>query len=268
MKSLFQIIKDNVTNFYLIIRLSLFELKSSNSNHYLGIFWEVLNPLILISIYWFVFGYGIRGGEKVGGVSFLPWLISGITVWFFISQALLQGSKSIYSRIKIIAKMNFPMSVIPSYVIMSLFYQHLILVGIAMIILAFSGYLPSLYFLQLPYFIVANMLLLLSISLITSTLSTIIRDVQMVVQAVVRVLLYLTPILWTTEKLPEVINNALKINPVYYIIEGYRSALLGTNWYFIENPLYTLYFWGLIFLLLLIGSTLHMKFRQRFVDFL
>src|SRR4051794_35512610 len=111
MRSIYQVIKDNVSNFYLIIRLSLFELKISNNNHYLGMLWEVINPMILISIYWFVFGYGIRGGRHVNGVEYLPWLLAGITVWFFISQSLIQGSKSIYSRIKVIAKMNFPMSV-------------------------------------------------------------------------------------------------------------------------------------------------------------
>lgn len=65
MKSLFQIVKDHINHFYLIIRLSLFELKSNNNNHYLGMLWEVLNPLILIGIYWFVFGYGIREGSML-----------------------------------------------------------------------------------------------------------------------------------------------------------------------------------------------------------
>jgi teichoic acid transport system permease protein len=268
MRSLLQIMKDHIRNFYLIIRLSIFELKSSSSNHYLGMLWEVINPMILISIYWFVFGFGIRGGEKVEGIAYLPWLLSGITVWFFISQALPQGSKSIYSRIKVIAKMNFPMSIIPSYVITSRFYQHLILMGITMIILSLYGYVPSLYSLQLPYFMVASFALLISISLITSTLATVIRDVQMVVQAVVRVLLYLTPILWTTDKLSNSIILLLKINPIYYIIEGYRSSLLGLNWYFIENPLYTLYFWFIVFIFMLIGSMLHLRFSKRFVDLL
>jgi teichoic acid transport system permease protein len=268
MKSLFQIVKDHINNFYLIIRLSLFELKSNNNNHYLGMLWEVLNPLILIGIYWFVFGYGIRGGRHVDGIAYLPWMLSGITVWFFISQSLLQGSKSIYTRINIISKMNFPMSVIPSYVITSLFYQHLILMVIAMVILSFYGYLPTLYILQLPYMMFANFALLIGVSLVTSTLATIIRDVQMVVQAAVRVLLYLTPILWTPDKLPISIGKLLMANPIYYIVEGYRSSLLGTNWYFLENIQYTIYFWVLVLFLLLMGSGLHVKFGKRFVDYL
>jgi teichoic acid transport system permease protein len=268
MKSLFQIIKENISNFYLIIRLSLFEVKSSNSNNYLGVFWEVLNPTILICIYWFVFGFGIRGGRSVDGVAYLPWLLSGICVWFFISQVMLQGSKSIYSRISIISKMNFPMSVIPTYVIVSKFYFHVILVGIVMVILAIYGYLPSIYYLQIPYFLIANLLFLISISLITSTLATIIRDIQMVVQAIVRALLYITPILWSTEKLPDSVVTILKLNPIFYIVEGYRYTLLGENWYLLVHAKYTLYFWCLVFSMLLLGSILHVKFRNRFVDYL
>ena len=160
------------------------------------------------------------------------------------------------------------MSVVPAYVITSKLYHHVVLLGIIMIILSLYGHTPTIYSLQLPYFMFANILLLFSISLIHSTLSTIIRDVQMVVQAIVRVSLYITPILWSNEGMPATIIKLLKLNPFYYIIEGYRSALLGTNWYFIENDLYTYYFLGLVFILLLIGSNLHMKFKKSFVDYL
>ena len=268
MKSAKMIITEQIKNFHLIIRLSLYELKSNNNSNYLGMLWEIINPMIQIGIYWFVFGYGIRGGEGIDGVEFLPWMLSGITVWFFVSQAIIQGSRSIFSRIRIISKMNFPMSVIPTYVITSKFHLHLILVGVIMIILSFYGYFINIYILQLPYFMFATFALLFSISLITSTLATIVRDVQMIVQAVVRMLLYLTPILWTIERLPDFIQIFMKINPFYYIVEGYRSALLGTDWFLIEHIEYTLYFWILVSVLFLFGSILHVKFRRHFVDYL
>jgi teichoic acid transport system permease protein len=268
MNSILQVIKENISYFYLIIRLSLFELKSSNNSNYLGVLWEIINPMILIAIYWFVFGFGIRGGKPIDGIEYLPWMLSGISVWFFISQVLTQGSKSIYSRMSIISKMNFPMSVIPTYVIASKFYFHVALAGIVMIILAFFGYFPTVYFFQICYFMFANLILLISISLVTSTLSTIIRDVQMIVQSTVRVLMYVTPILWSTENLPASVNTILKLNPLYYIVEGYRSSLLGTSWYFIEHGKYTIYFWCLVLVLFSLGSIIHVKFRKHFVDYL
>jgi teichoic acid transport system permease protein len=265
MKSLFTVLKEQISSMYLIGRLSLFELKSANNNNYLGMLWELINPTIQLAIYWFVFGFGIRGGEDVNGIPFVYWLLSGMSVWFFVNQSLLEGSKSIYTRINFISKMSFPMSVIPTYVIMSKFYSHLMLVGLITILLQFTGFIITPYFIQLPYFMFGTLMLLLSVSLITSTLATIVRDVQMVVTSIVRMLLYLTPLLWVPTGF---IKKLMMFNPFYFLVEGYRASLLGTSWYMIENVELTLYFWGLVLLLLMIGSALHVKFRNHFVDYM
>ncbi|WP_409290555.1 ABC transporter permease [Peribacillus sp. SCS-37] len=270
MISMFKVIKEQISCFYLIRRLSMFELKSANSNHYLGMLWEIINPMIQIAIYWFVFGLGIHkarpGNDLVQGVPFIYWLISGIVVWFFINPAVLEASKSIYTRINFISKMSFPMSVIPSYVIMSKFYQHLMLVGVITVILQFTEFKFTVYFLSLPYYMFALLVFLVALSLITSTLATIVRDVQMVVQSIIRVLLYLTPLLWAPYDFKY--NYLLELNPFYYIVEGYRSAMLGQGWYFLEHLQYTGYFWVITLVLLAIGSALHVKFRNHFVDYL
>jgi len=275
MRSFFRILKEQISSFYLIRRLSFYELKSQNNNHYLGILWEIINPLIQIAVYFFVFGLGIRNGAKVeGGVPFFSWLIAGISVWFFINQAILQGSKSIYTRIRMVSKMSFPMSVIPTYVIFSKFYSHLMLLVVIIIILYFNGFPIAISIIQLPYYMFATLILILAISLITSTLSTIVRDVQMVVQSIMRIMLYLTPILWNLSesdfiKEHYVIRLIMKLNPFNYIVEGYRSALLGhPSWFFIQHLKYTGYFWLLVLILFMIGSAIHVKFRDRFVDFL
>ncbi|HEX7063880.1 MAG TPA: ABC transporter permease [Bacillales bacterium] len=271
MNAMFTIVREQFKNFYLIRRLSMFEVKSDNSNNYLGILWEVIKPMILIGIYWVVFGFGIRGRDEVNGIEYLPWLLAGIVVWFFFHSALDNGSKAIYKRVKMISKMNFPMSAIPTYVILSKFYSHLMLLAIILIILQFFGFTVSLYLLQLPYYIFATLALLVSVCLLTSTLTTVVRDIQMFISSTMRMLLYLSPILWTPETnkdLPEFVGTIMKLNPLYYIVEGYRSSLLGTSWYFAEHAQYTMYFWLVVLLFLVFGSMLHMKFRTRFVEFI
>lgn len=113
----------------------------------------------------------------------------------------------------------------------------------------------------------ATVMLVFSFSLITSTLSTIVRDVQLVVQSLMRMLLYLTPILWTPEKLPLALQKIMQLNPLCYIVEGYRNAFLGTGWFY-EDIKHALYFWGIVFVMLLIGTAIHVKFRKHFVDYL
>ncbi|KML41327.1 MULTISPECIES: ABC transporter permease [Cytobacillus] len=269
MKSAIKVLKEQIESFYLVRRLSLYELKSQNNNNYLGLFWEILNPGIQIAIYWFVFGFIIRGGrEAANGVPFFPWLLSGIILWFFIQPSIVQGSKSIYSRIRMISKMSFPLSVIPTYVIFSKLYPHIFLLGFTIVVLQFMGFPVSIYYLQLPYFLFATVALLVSISLVTSTLATIVRDVQMVVQSLMRMLLYLTPILWVSMSLPGPIKTIMKLNPLYYLVEGYRAALLGQEWYIITEYQLTIYFWAVVIFLYILGSSIHVKFRRHFVDFL
>jgi len=272
MKAAINIIKEQINNFYLIRRLSLYELKSNNKNNYLGMAWEIINPGIQILIYWFVFG-SIRQRpdlEVAPGmdVPFILWLICGFILWVFFYQSTIQGSKSIYTRLRMLSKMNFPMSVIPNIVIFSQFYIHMALLLIALIIFQLSGYFISIYFIQLVYFIFATFCLVFSFSLITSTLSTIIRDVHMFLNSTLRMLLYLSPILWQMTILDEKIQFILKLNPLYYLIEGYRAAFFGVDWYFVVHWKYTLYFWGIVIILFFIGASLHMKFRKHFIDYL
>ncbi|WP_205137084.1 ABC transporter permease [Virgibacillus halotolerans] len=273
MKSAIKVIKEQIDHFYLIRRLSLYELKSQNRNNYLGMAWEIINPSIQILIYWFVFDT-IRHRDPIhlGGmeVPFFAWLLAGFFLWIFFFQSTIQGSKSIYSRLRMLSKMNFPMSVIPNYVIFSKFYIHLFMLIISIIIFQFMGYFASVYYLQFIYFIFAAFCLIFSISLITSTLSTIIRDVHMFISSTLRMLLYLSGVLWPITMLSDIpiLMNLMKLNPLFYLIEGYRSAFFGLDWYFIEHWQYTLYFWALVIVLFLFGSMLHVKFRRHFIDYL
>lgn len=262
-----KVLKEHVDNIYMVGRLARYETKSQYSNHYLGIVWEFLNPLFQIAVYWFVFGIGLRSGNDVDGVPFLPWMIVGISLWFFVSKAFVQGSNSIYARLNLVSKMNFPMSIIPSYVMLTFFIEHafiLLIIGVVLI-----GYdIPfSIYILQLPYYLVATFLLSYAFALLFSTFSTLARDFQSLLQSMVRMLFYVTPILWPLTTMPEVIRPILQLNPINYVIEGYRNTFFYHHWFW-EHPGYMLYFWSFVAIILLIAAALHVKFRDSFTDYL
>jgi teichoic acid transport system permease protein len=267
-----RVLREHFSSLYMIFRLSIFEVKSEHSNNYLGMLWEILNPLIQIGIYWFVFD-AIRHGKSVkiphGGkeedIQFLWWMLSGIVVWFFFNQSLLLGTKSIYTRIRMMSKMSFPMSVIPTIVIAAKFYQHLFLAAIIFALLQFTPYHASIYLIQLPYYMFGLIVFLVSMTLITSTLAAVVRDMTMIVQSVLRVLIYLTPILWNSNS--PLVTKVFTINPLTYLVEGYRDSLLGSQWFLVVHWKYTIYFWVLTIILFCLGSVLHVKFRDRFIDY-
>lgn len=264
---------------YLIFKLALFDLKSANKNHYLGMLWEVISPAILIMIYWLVFGVGIRhrADVEVGGdiVPFIYWLMTGYMVWMFFSKSASSGAKAIFSKLRVVSKMNFPMSILPNYTIFSKFMVHVVMVGIIIVILQFAGYPINIYYLQMPYFMIATYFFTFSFVLIFSTLSTLVRDIYKLLTSTMRIGIYISPILWDVTEVKDdgtvataVITAIVKLNPLTYLIEGYRASYFGVEWYFITESGTTLYFWTLTLILFVIGSVLHMHFRKYFIDFL
>src|SRR5699024_11283752 len=128
-------------------------------------------------------------------VPFFPCLLAGFFIWIFSYQSIIQGSNSIYTRLRMLSKMNFPMSVIPNFVIFSNFYIHLILLAISIGILNIMGYYVNIYYVQLFYFIFSAFCLLFAISLITCTISPIIRYFHMFLNSSLRMLIYLSVVL-------------------------------------------------------------------------
>lgn len=268
MSSILTLLKEQLNNLSLIFRIGLYETKSQYQMHYLGHIWQFLNPLILIGVYWFVFGLGIRGGSPVGETPFFLWLLSGLVPWLYISPTVSQASNSIHSKIAMVSKMNFPVSVLPTIKMFSNSITFFILLLVTIIITIIYSNFSGLYLIQLPYYLFSMYILIYALTILTSSLATIVRDVQNVVQAIMRIMFFLLPIVWNVETLePESLATLLKLNPFYYIIEGFRHSLIGGEWFF-DDITYTIYFWILTLMILLIGSTVHLKFQNKFVDYL
>ena len=109
MSAIGTVFKEHVKNFYLIQRLAQFQVKIINHSNYLGVAWELINPVMQIMVYWMVFGLGIRSNAPIHGVPFVYWLLVGISMWFFINQGILEGTKAITQKFNQVSKMNFPL---------------------------------------------------------------------------------------------------------------------------------------------------------------
>ena len=262
-----QVLKEQFLHLNLIFRLSLYEEKGKYTMHYFGALWQILNPFIQIGVYWLIFGLGIRKGSPVDGTPFFLWLIIGLVPWLYISRTIIQASNSIFAKVNLVSKMHFPVSVLPTIRIIgnsiSLIPMIIITIGIAF----YYGFFSGAYLFQLIYYLICLYFFLFAITLLLATMTTIIRDVQMMVQSIVRLIMFFLPIVWNVHNFPELFVNILKLNPLFYIIEGFRSSILGGQWFF-EDISYTIYFWSISLLILTVGSFLHIKFRNKFVDYL
>lgn len=265
MNALVTVIREQFQNSSLMLRLSTSEMNSKYRTHYLGMIWLFLNPVLQIALYWFVFGIGIRAGASVGEIPFFLWLLTGIVTWLFVAPAITQGTRSISSKVNVVSKMNFPMSVLPTIAIVNNLVPYMVMLVIVIGIVLYTGHFSGIYFLQLPYYLFGMVVFLYALNLLMATISIIVRDVQLIVQSIIRFSMFLLPVFWTMENLNPSWIAVLKLNPLFYVLEGVRISMIGDTWFF-EDMMYTLYFWSITLFTLWIACKLHVKFRNRFVD--
>lgn len=250
----------------LILQLAKNDFKVKYLGSYLGMFWAFVNPVILILIYWFVFQIGFRS-MPVGDVPFILWLVAGIVPWFFISEAVAVGTNSILDNSYLVKKVVFRVSLLPIIKMLSTLFIHIIFLIIVIILFLVYGYEFNIYYLQVFYFLFSTIILVYGISLITSSLAIFSKDVGQIVSVILQFGFWLTPIFWSFAIVPTNIQFWFKLNPVYYLVEGYRNTLIYKRWFW-EDPLLTIYFWFVTLFILVVGIWLFKKLRPHFSDVL
>ena len=165
---------------------------------------------------------------------------------------------------------EFQISVLPVVKIISAVFVHLFFVLFIIILYCFYGHFPDLYYLQLFYYTGGLCLLILGLSYMTSSVVIFFRDLSQMISIALQIGVWLTPIMWVAEdKLVSYpwLHRLLKLNPVYYVVTGFRDALIYKHWFW-ERPLWTLYFWCFTIGALLLGSTVFRRLRVHFADVL
>ncbi|TDM12399.1 ABC transporter permease [Macrococcus lamae] len=269
MKEIISLFKEQLNHVSLIYKLAIYNMKSQYSNHYLGVFWNFLQPMLQVGLYYVVFGLGLKGSHSdVSHVPFIIHLISGLFPWLFISQSINAGSNAILSQLSLVTKMKFPSSTLLSISFTNSLINLLITTAILFIISLLNGYVSWWHYLQFFYFIIASYFLIFGISLIMSTLVILVRDTKNILQNVMRMAFFITPIFWAIENATPLMHKISALNPFSYLIGIYRTAFIHNQPEFYGNWQDHLYFWSLTMLLLFIGSHVHFKFRSKLVDYL
>lgn len=250
----------------LIWKLSLNDFKSKYSGNYLGIFWAFIQPVVTVLVYWFVFAV-MRGdwGLDGNGYPFVLWLIAGIVPWFFFSDALSQGTSALLSYEFLVKKVVFKISILPIIKVISAMFIHLFFVAFSLVLLMCYGYYPDFYSLQIIYFTFCMFCLTLALSYITCSIIVFFRDLGQIIAIALQVGIWITPIMWNIEMLPRYLQVIFKLNPVFYVVDGYRMAMLDKLWFF-EHFYSTAYFWIFTVVCFLFGALIFKRLKVHFAD--
>lgn len=250
----------------LIFNLAKNDFKTKYAASYLGIIWGFIQPLITIATYWFVFQVGLRSGD-ISSVPFILWFIAGIIPWFFFSEALLGGTNVFIEYSYLVKKVVFKIELLPVVKIVSGMFVHLFFIVFIFVIYSFYGYYPKLFDLQLLYYLICSLVLVFALSVLTSAIILFFKDLNQIIGIVLQVGFWFTPIGWTVAMLNSFWAFIFKLNPMYYIVQGYRDTFIE-HIAFWERPYQTLYFWILCGILLVLGIKIFKKLKPHFSDVL
>ncbi|MDP3466531.1 MAG: ABC transporter permease [Sulfuricurvum sp.] len=262
----YRFMRDVVRNRRLLIDLIKNDFKSRYLNNYLGVLWAFIQPTITILIFWFVFQVGFKAAP-VQETPFILWLIAGMVPWFFFAEALGSATNAILDNSFLVKKIVFRVSLLPIVKIASALIIHAFFIVFMLGMFLYYGYMPNLYWLQIGYYLFATVILLLGISWITSSVVIFFRDLGQLVSMVIQFGFWLTPIFWMFTMVPEAYRWIFKLNPAYYITQGYRDALIDHVWFW-DKPAETLQFWIITALFFALGAIVFRKLRPHFADVL
>ena len=228
-------------------------------NSVLGVLWSFLYPLLQIAVYAIVFPLIMRSNME----NYTVFVCCGLIPWNFFSTAISRSSFTMIENGNILKKVYFPREILPISVVTS---EAVNFVISTIIILAFvlgSGMGLTWYVVFYPLILLVQYVLLIGISLFVSTITVYFRDLQHFIGIALQLLFYATPIVYATNIIPESYQWILRLNPMTFIIDGYRSIF-----YYQQQPDFmTLGMTLLISVVLcVVGYLLFNKLQKRFAE--
>ena len=250
----------------LIFNLAKNDFKTKYAGSYFGMIWAFVQPVIMILVYWFALDIGLRSGQTMS-YPFVLWLMCGLVPWFFFSEALGSGTNALTEYSYLVKKVVFKIDILPIVKLISAMFVHLFFVALVIILHACYGYFPDWYTLQILYYIICMLVLVMALTYLTSSVVVFFKDLNQIISIILQVGIWATPIMWNASGISPKLDAVMKINPVYYVVNGFRDSLLGKVWFW-ERPVWTVGFWAIVILLYIIGRKVFKKLQIHFADVL
>lgn len=240
------------------------DLKSRYAGSFFGLFWAFAQPVLTILVFWYVFELGFRTAP-VNNVRFILWFIPAYIPWVYFQDAVIGTSNCLREYSYLVKKIKFPVHVLPVVKILSSLVIHSFFIVFMLAIFWIYQYPVSVLVVQLVYYMAAMTFFLAGLGLLMASIAVFMKDFTQIINILLQLGFFMIPVFWNvTDMRPEVVM-ALKINPVFYIVQGYRDSLLD-GVAFWEHPLYTVYFWIVAGILFAAGAGLFKTSRKHFAD--
>lgn len=215
----------DLRNFLNFVALSM---KDRYLGSRLGLAWAIVSPLMMLSIFTFVFGYVFK--SKLPGaetsLSYVIWLIAGYGPWLFISEGLSSSTSAFAKHAVLIRNISFRRELLVYAEALTGVLPLLVSVAFLLVLLLIDGRSPTISWIVIPLILLAQYILVCGFGLILGSVNVFARDVMFALPNILLVVLFASPIFYPITAFPPTVQHVMAYNPIYVILESYRSPIL------------------------------------------
>ena len=207
---------------------------------------------------------GLRSGN-INEIPFVLWLMAGLIPWFYYSEALVNTTNCFIEYSYLVKKVVFNITVLPIVKVISSLYVHVFFVLFMVVLYGIYGYYPGIILIQLIYYTFCMVVLVIALGYFSAAINIFFKDTVQIINVLMQIGMWMTPILWNKDIIPQNFLWIFKLNPMFYVIQGYRDTMITNTWFF-KHTYLTLYFWMIVIVLLLISRTVYKRLKPHFSD--
>jgi lipopolysaccharide transport system permease protein len=247
--------------FFALTSLVIKDFKIRYRNMSLGVFWSVLNPLVMMGVLTFVFTFI----NKSPIAHFPVYVMCGLVPYNFFTIAWISGTTSLVDNAGLIKRLQVPREIVPLAAVLSNCLHLLIQICLLFVLVFVAGYHINRYWAWLPYVWAMEVIFVCGLSFVTSALNVYIRDMRYLIESTNTVLFWLVPIFYTVPNPPKVYIAAAQVNPLFALILAMRSILIEGH---APERLTLWKLTGVALFMFTIGYLFFQKMKRHFYDHL
>lgn len=254
---------------HLIWKLAKNDFKKRYAGSYLGALWAMVQPVVTIVMYYIVFEVIMGSARPMSNddIPYVLFLTAGLVPWFYFTEGLQNGTNAMLEYTYLVKKVVFKISIIPIIKIIAATFIHIFFAVILLLISALYGYYPSIYTIQLVYYSLCLFIFMLGLCYTTCAVMVFFRDLGQIINICLQIGMWATPILWDINTISPKAGMFVKMNPLVYIVNGYRSTIFEKSWFY-EDFFSTVYFWIITVVIFGIGAIVFKRLKVHFADVL
>ncbi len=208
---------------FVLQQLILKDFKTRYRNMSLGVFWSLLNPLIMMGVLWFLFTH-IMTGNRIP--NFAAFVLCGLVPYNFFTLAWSTGTSSLLENASLIKRVPVALEVVPISAVLSIGIHLLIQIGLLLTAVLLAGRGVNRYWLWLPFVWACEVVFVCGLALLCSSLNVYVRDMRYVVESATVILFWMVPIFYPFSVIPERYRDVYQLNPVAALVLAGRNILL------------------------------------------